>query len=239
MANSSHPAPTLLPARRPLCGLCGLPLRSCCCRDIRPTANEVPVLILQHPQEVAQAKGSVRLLRLSLARQRCEVGAQFDPAWLAAWLRGAAHPDGPGDGRTPCLLYPAAATADDAAAAGGPEAAAKCSLPPIGSPMMPMTRLRLVLLDATWRHSRQMLRAHPQLQALPRWSLQSPPPSLYAVRTAAAEHQRSSLEACCLALAQLEGRPERYVPLLSSFETWADRLAQQFKRSGSAAASAG
>ncbi|TFI47008.1 DTW domain-containing protein, partial [Diaphorobacter sp. DS2] len=65
-------------------------------------------------------------------------------------------------------------------------------------------RLRLVVLDGTWRKSRRMLWANPALQALPRLALQQVPPTRYAVRKAHAPHQLSTLEAAQCALQQLE-----------------------------------
>ena len=209
------------PPRRVRCPHCALPLPTCCCAQVVPTLNRLPVLVLQHPGEVHQAKGSVRLLRLGLSQCVVRVGEQFEPALLAAWLRGAEAPCEPGDGRQARLLYPSDGTpapplSGDGLAAG------------VG---MGAEGIRLVLIDATWRQSRQMLRRHPLLQALPRYGLQAPPPSRYAARTAQAAHQRSSLEACCLALGELEGDPARYAPMLTAFEGWAEGLARRFKRS--------
>lgn len=65
-------------------------------------------------------------------------------------------------------------------------------------------RLRLVVLDGTWRKSRRMLWANPALQRLPRLALDDVPPSRYAIRKAHAPHQLSTLEAVECALRQLE-----------------------------------
>ena len=81
---------------RAVCGHCALPMPACLCHHIRPTANCWPVLLLQHPQEAGQAKGSARLLRLGLAHCRLEVGEQFNPALLARWLEALAPPAGGG-----------------------------------------------------------------------------------------------------------------------------------------------
>lgn len=161
------------------------------------------LLILQHPAEQRQAKGSARLLQLGLERCRIEVGEHFDVTALADWL-AAPTPAGPAH----CLLlYP-----DDAR---GPVTADL----PVGRLPRPAA-WRLVLLDGTWRQTRRMLRAHPLLQALPRWPLPSPPPSRYAIRKAQRPEQRSTLEAACLALGVLEGRPDRYAGMLSAFDAW-------------------
>ena len=74
------------------------------------------------------------------------------------------------------------------------------------------------MLDGTWRKSRKMLQRNPLLQALPRLSLTPLAPSRYSVRKAHQPHQRSTLEAACAALAQLEGEPDRFSPLLAAFD---------------------
>jgi DTW domain-containing protein YfiP len=54
---------------------------------VRELCSEVELLILQHPAEAQQAKGSVRLLSLCHPRCRVEVGDVFDPALLAGSRR--------------------------------------------------------------------------------------------------------------------------------------------------------
>jgi DTW domain-containing protein YfiP len=99
----------------------------------------VEVLILQHPLEVGNAKGSARLLHLSLPGSVMVTGEAFDPDELAAILYAG--------GRSPVLLYPAA----DEKSLGAP--------PP--TPLDSSHRLRLVVLDGTWRKSRKMLYLNP------------------------------------------------------------------------------
>jgi DTW domain-containing protein YfiP len=186
--------PPTQPARL-RCSHCQRPLRSCLCAWIRPTDNTTPVLVLQHPAEAVHAKGSVRLLQLSLLRCQCAVGEVFEPQVLADALW-------PGT----ALLYPKApGTAADAA-------------PPPGAIR------RLVVLDGTWRQSRQLLQLNPALLALPRLALNDLPPSLYAARKAQRPDQRSTLEATCLALGQLEAQAARYAPLLLAFAGWVQTL---------------
>ena len=60
---------------RPHCSICLRPVTGCLCRWVTPVEHTVDVLILQHPQEVAQAKGSARLLHLCLPHSRMvEIG---------------------------------------------------------------------------------------------------------------------------------------------------------------------
>ena len=206
MTDAEATATTSPPAVRPTCPRCARPLAGCLCRWITPTANRVSLLVLQHPMEVGQAKGSARLLQLSLRCCQVEVGETFDARALAGWLQA---PTAAGPAHN-LLLYPSSP-----------------SSPSSSSLVATMTRpgsaaaaVRLVLLDGTWRKTRKMLALNPLLQALPRWALAAPPPSRYTIRQAQAPDQRSTLEAACLALGELESHAGHYAPLLAAFDGW-------------------
>lgn len=152
------------------------------------------MLVLQHPQEQRQAKNSVALLRLSLARCELVVGERFTPEALRALLHRA--------GRDTRLLYP------DVPAAPAPQAPA----------LVAGTPLRLVVIDATWRKSLRMLLEHPALATLPRVALAAPAPTRYReIRAARRADQVSTLEATVQALALLEGPSFDAAPLLDAF----------------------
>lgn len=192
--------------RRPTCPHCDRPLAGCLCACVRPLDNEVPLLILQHPDEARQAKGTAGLLQQCLRRCDRQVGTAF--------------PRLADDGHPLWLLYP-----PDADAPAAP------ALRP-GSPPP-----RLVLLDGTWRHSRQLLRASPWLGTLPRLSLSQTPPSRYAIRKAHAAHQLSTLEAAALALAQLQAGLD-CTPLWQALEAFI-ALQQRLQAAGTAARDGG
>jgi DTW domain-containing protein YfiP len=208
---------TCLPAspRRAVCPACLRAQSACICRWIVPFAGRVELLVLQHPLEVRNAKNSARLLHLSLAGSRLEVGEAFPADVLDSLLHA--------DGRTPLLLYPA--TPGDASLGIAP--------PPslVPESLLQPERLRLVLLDATWRKSRKMLYLNPALQRLPRLALRDAPPSAYRIRKAHAPHQLSSFEASVHALAELERNPDGYRPLLAAFDGFVQQQAActQFK----------
>lgn len=184
---------------RPLCPRCEKPLRTCLCAWVRPTTNDTAVLILQHPLEVKQAKGSARLLQLSL--QRCEtlIGERFDEAELKAAL-GSSHA-----ARQAVLLYPA-----DAGRPATMLSPSDCQA----------DKTLLVVLDGTWRKSLKMLHLNPVLQALPRLSLAPEHPSRYLIRKAHRPDQLSTLEACSLALDQIERASGRYRGLFEGFDAF-------------------
>ncbi|WP_426338921.1 tRNA-uridine aminocarboxypropyltransferase [Pseudoduganella sp. S-14] len=186
--------------RRPLCSTCLRPAATCICHWAAPVASTVEVLILQHPMEVSNAKGSARLLHLCLPGSRMEVGEQFDEGALQDLLEAG--------GRQPVLLYPD--TPGDRSLGIAP--------PPQFNAALAPAQARLVVLDATWRKSRKMLYLNPALQALPRLPLRDTPPSHYLIRKAHAPDQLSTLEASCYALAQLEGAEHGYHRVIAAFD---------------------
>ena len=201
--------PGAAPARRAVCTRCLRPHTTCLCQWIAPTTHTVDVVVLQHPLEVHNAKGSARLLHLSLPNSRLLVGEVFDPQVL--------H-DGqppPPDAAARChrqavLLYP---QPRGSAAPGTPTPSA---LTP--DLLHDPAQLRLVVLDGTWRKSRKLLALNPWLQALPRLALRDPPPSRYLIRKAHRPDELSTLEAVCAALSQLEGAAVQVQPLLEAFD---------------------
>lgn len=169
------------------------------------------MLILQHPLEVDHPKGSARLLHLSLPRSRLVTGEVFaDAALLAAPFEAAGAVAG--TPRHNLLLYP---DMPQHQLMGVPAPPAL----PAGWLREP-SRLRLIVLDGTWRKSRKMLHFSPPLQQLPRLSLQGLPLSRYGIRKAHRPDQLSTLEATCAALAQLEGHAEKFRPLLTAFDSF-------------------
>lgn len=201
----------MLPAR-PHCPTCLRPLRGCICQWVTPVEHTVEVLILQHPQEVKQAKGSARLLHLCLPHSHMVAGEVFDEASLRTLLAGP---------RQSVLLYP---DTPQGSTLGLPP------LPPLApGDLSNAARLRLVVLDGTWRKSRKMLYCNPLLQQLPRLALSGLPVSRYRIRKAHRADQLSTLEATCAALAHLERAPERFEPLLAAFDGF---VAQQLDGRG-------
>ena len=138
--------------KRALCVRCSRAQRACICHCAQAVTNVVDVLILQHPQEAKHIKSSGRLLQLCLQRSRLEIAERFDEAELARWLSA--------DNKQPYLLYP------DEQTNGDMPAQTKNALPELG--LAAVEQIRLVVIDASWRQSRKILRDHPLLQALPR-----------------------------------------------------------------------
>ena len=204
-------------SKRPACPACLRPQSACICRWVTPVAHPVEVLILQHPLEAANPKGSARLLHLSLPHSRLVTGEVFDPPSLMALLTEPFDPEAaPGSLMQAILLYPD--TSHDEAPRKAAAAPATRQETPGG--VQPPDRLRLVVLDGTWRKSRKMLCCNPLLQQLPRLALHDMPASHYLIRKAHRPDQLSTLEATCAALVQLHGTDAALQPLLTAFDSF-------------------
>lgn len=188
-------------SKRLYCPDCELPEKNCICHLRCAIDNPVELLALQHPLEVDQSKNSLRLLRISSKNMQMKIGEEFDQEELNQWLYA--------DHKTPLLLYP---ESDYASIQGLIKPAVLPDLTEI-----PLTELRLVILDATWKKSRKMIYLNPGLQKLPRLTLIDPPPSIYTIRKSHSQNQLSSLEACCYAWRQLENNPPAYDELIKAF----------------------
>lgn len=178
-------------------------------------------MVLQHPLEVSNPKGSARLLCLSLAFSTLVVGEKFSETDLQALLTEplASRQDVVSLPKRTILLYP-----DKPPDPGLPVAVP----PPLTSDYLTdPAGLRLIVLDGTWRKSRKMLYLNALLQHLPRLALSDTGGSNYRIRKAHKPDQLSTLEATCAALAQLTGGAEAFRPLLSAFDGF---VAQQMTR---------
>ena len=210
-------------AKRATCERCLRPLCTCICQWVTPVAHRVQVLILQHPLEVAHAKGSARLLHLCLPHSRMLTGEVFDIPACLAWMdaQGAqevqqAHFGGatPGHPRHNVLLYPGT----EAGQSRGKRLSSALAPEMVPDLLQRPSQLRLIVLDGTWRKSRKMLCLNPALQQLPRLSLAPLQASRYLIRQAHRPGQLSTLEATCAALAQLETQGDQFEPLLKAFD---------------------
>lgn len=186
---------------RPTCTECGKPLNVCLCRFVLQLEHTVPITIIQHPAETKHPKNSVALLSRSLAH--CRVVVSERPDDLLGEI-GALYPE-----RSLALLYPETPDQPD---------------PP---PAPRQTEdIHLLVLDGTWRKTRRILYENPTTAALPRLQLRTPQSGRYHIRKASDPHQLSTLEACALAIAQLEPQFDA-ARLLKAFDDWQAHLLEQ------------
>ena len=179
--------------RRPQCQRCLRPATACICTLSVDLSCQTELLILQHRAELHHAKGSARLLHLCLPNSQLHSGESFDAAWLDCQLYAG--------GRLPLLLYP------------DPDG----SHPPPAALAKPAA-LRLVVLDGTWRQSRQLLQSHPALESLPRLGLDATERAGYHIRKAHRPGELATMEAAALALGQIEPDAGVCAGLLAAFD---------------------
>ena len=216
--------------KRPHCTRCLRPKSTCICCWITATNNAVEVVVLQHPMEVSNPKGSARLLCLSLAHSTLAVGEKFSETDLQALITAPLSSQNgvPLMPKRTILLYPDTPADPNLPVAVPP--------PLVREYLTDPDRLRLIVLDGTWRKSRKMLYLNPLLQRLPRLALSDTGGSNYRIRKAHKPDQLSTLEATCAALTQINGGAEALQPLLAAFDGF---VAQQMMYQAAACAPAG
>ncbi len=224
---TNRPIQQAQPIKRSACLKCLRPLSTCICKHIQRVSNHVELIILQHPQEVNEAKNSARLLHLCLNNSQLHIGEKYDDEFFASFNVNTSNAlvyD--------LLLYPETAEEKSLGIAPSPAIDVerldleKLNLerPAAGYNLNNNSRIRLWVLDATWRKSRKMLYLNHLLQTMPRLKLHNCAPTIYTIRRAHSENQLSTLEASCYALQQLEQNLVDYTPVLTAF---AGFIAQQ------------
>lgn len=193
--------------KRQSCASCLRPLATCICKHVQHVRNRVSLIILQHPQEVHEAKNSARLLHMCLENSQIYVNETFDDSFFEQFHTDSCYYD--------LLLYPD--TLEEKSLGIKPAPAIDLERLNIGDNSTNLNPIRLWVIDATWRKSRKMLYLSLELQSMPRLGLIDCPPSIYKIRKAHSENQLSTLEASCYALRQLEQNTVDYEPVLNAF----------------------
>ena len=166
-------------------------------------------MILQHPLEISETKGTARLLHLSLPNSKLLTGELFEDAtWISV--------------NNTILLYPVTPEDHSLGINAPPELSA--------SWLNQLHHIRLIIIDGTWRKSRKILCKNPYLQTLPRLMLDDLPVGQYTIRKARKPHQLSTLEAACAALTQLEVNTQKFEPITQAFTLFNALIAKQMNR---------
>jgi len=178
------------------CSDCGKAKKACICAEIKPIEAKTEVIILQHPTEVKQAKGTAKILSLSLANSRCFVGEDFtDHAQLNALLQQ--------QNCTTLLLYPAEKAIEITAVAGEKQTEKE--------------RVRLIVIDGTWKKAFKIYTLSKNLHSLRACKLPSSLCGSYTIRKSPGDNSLSTVEAGYHALAILEPEVD-FGPLINAFD---------------------
>lgn len=194
---------------RPNCAICLRPKITCICHLITKVDTAIEVLILQHPLEVTETKGTARLLHLCLPNSQLLTGEVFDEAQLVS-------------SKQSILLYPITPE-DYSLGIARPPALDFNSIKDLGN-------IRLIIIDGTWRKSRKILCENPYLQSLPRLVLNDLPAGKYTIRKARKPHQLSTMESTCTALSQIELHTQKFDSMMQAFNEFNAFISQQINR---------
>jgi len=174
------------------CPQCRKALKACICQWITPLKSDVELIILQHPSEEHRPMGTARILSLSLKNSVTIVGEDFsDNERLNALLADEQYQH--------VILYPSEHSV------------------PVESVTRPDKKLRVILLDGTWKKAFKMWQVSSNLHALSTVHLPKDLKGNYRIRKAPSENSLSTVEAGYHLLNLLEGDRD-FSPLLTAFD---------------------
>lgn len=182
------------------CSCCEKSLKACICKWIECLPSEVELIILQHPSESKRPKGTAPILTLSLPSSRCFVGEDFSQHHELNLLLSQ-------DGYSHYLLYPGELSQPvDALLAKQSQSSSDEQI-----------KIRVILLDGTWKKAYKMWQLSSNLHQLPQIKLPENLQGNYRIRKAPSDNSLSTVEAGYHILSLLQ--PEQnYQPLLTAFE---------------------
>ena len=177
-------------ARR-YCEHCGKPESACLCVWIKPQINHLAVVVLQHPDEQNKAIGTARLVELGLKRAKIVSGLGFDQAEIMALLSDLSA-------FRPLLLYPKAL--DHSL----PHFVLDFETEHFSVPPLLNAYDSLILLDGTWRNTRELLHVNHWLKTLPTLAIKHSESSRYRIRQAKKAGALATIEAVAKVLSVLD-----------------------------------
>ncbi len=189
---------------RQLCERCQNPVQTCICHAVKPITTNHRVVILQHPSEVTAAKGTVKLIQLTLPQTEVIVGeTEEDFAAIRQSLET--------DDATTFVVYPS----DNAK----PVEQFLSTWPASEHP-----KITLVFIDGTWKKVHKIRCLNPWLQQFPELTCADARPTDYHIRTQKKQGGLATIEAVAYVLAHTDSIDE--TPLIDIFNA---RLAQEEK----------
>jgi len=181
---------------REFCYSCHRAKVACLCDRIEKQKNRVNIIVLQHPDEANNPKGSTIIAKLGLKQYKCWKGEDFSQNKALKELIDT-------DAEEILLLYPSEQATELCAA----EAA---------------DIKYLLVIDATWRKARRIWEKTPCLHRLKTVKLAQNISSNYRIRKAPRAGYLSTVESIVAALRVLEPEPQGYKPLLQLFDEMID-----------------
>ena len=199
------------------CPRCRKPQPLCVCETVRPIANRLSLLILQHPQEQDRALGTARLAALHFPDAVVRIGLSW-PSLAKALGRPVADP------ARWAILYLGSASAE--ALHAEKEVIALTRKGEIAENQRAILEriAGVIVLDGTWSQAKALWWRNPWMLKCQRVILNPAQPSRYGrLRREPRRDTLSTIEAVGLLIASLEKRPEIAAALNTSFERMLSR----------------
>ncbi|PMH41873.1 DTW domain-containing protein [Vibrio sp. 10N.286.49.B3] len=190
------------------CQQCHKSLKACICQWIKPINTQVELIILQHSTEVRRPMGTARILALSLANSTTIIGEDFSQdSKLNALL---SEPD-----VDHYILYPGehSVSVDSIACKKSDSSQAVNN---VTSEAM-QRKVRVILLDGTWKKAFKMWQISTNLQTLPTLHLNKELVGNYRIRKAPNANSLSTVEAGYHVLTGLEPNTD-FSSLITAFD---------------------
>ncbi|MCG9632913.1 tRNA-uridine aminocarboxypropyltransferase [Vibrio sp. Isolate30] len=173
-------------------------MKACICQWITPLESDVELIILQHPSEEHRPMGTARILSLSLSNSVTFIGEDFSEHEELNRLLGDSE-------YRHAILYP------------GETSVSVEQLSTSGLGNSAENKLRVILLDGTWKKAFKMWQVSSNLQQLDTVHLPKDLKGNYRIRKAPSENSLSTVEAGYHLLALLQPHRE-FEPLLAAFD---------------------
>ena len=183
------------------CPQCRRPQRTSLCDLCLSIDNRIELVVWQHPSERDHPKGSVSLLKESLNNCHLLIGETYTIEDIQQFSS---------DSKITYLLFPDSTS---------PSLKSSPALT-----VNAYSKVRLLVLDGTWRKARKLFYSNPWLAQLPRIDIANHQQSRYRIRKAEKSGQLSTLEACVQALSMLENDESKYRPLTDAFDQYVQRI---------------
>ncbi|WP_284191839.1 tRNA-uridine aminocarboxypropyltransferase [Vibrio zhanjiangensis] len=181
------------------CFKCGKSTKACICQWIRSLSSNVELIILQHPTEAKKPMGTAKILQLSLTGCYLFQGEDFTQHEKLNHLLSD-------DAYRHFILYPS----DES-----------FSLTLVKETLHNQKKVRILLLDGTWKKAYKIWKLSKNLKSLPIVHLPKNLKGNYRIRKAPSDNSLSTVEAGYHVLSLLE--PERnFSSLLDTFNHMID-----------------
>lgn len=180
---------------RPFCYQCHRAKVACLCGRIEKQPNEIKIIVLQHPDEVNNPKGSGIIAELGLQQYQKWIAEDFSQhkELIGFITENTAET---------AVLYPVEGANVLSEASRGTEN---------------LKLKNLIVIDATWRKAKKMWELQPLLQNLTCLRLTNEEISNYRIRKVPKDGYLSTIESIVVALRLLEDRKQAYQPLIELF----------------------